>query len=154
MFKAEMKISSDSRKIISNTKKLPLGLEIGMHREMVNSANRMRNDILLSMKKTPKTGRIYKKSKTVFHQASSPGYPPAIDDAFLSDSITTDITNEGAEVGSEEKIAAYGGWLEEGVPKNKLEPRPFLEPAKIREEPIFEKNINKVIKDNIKGLDK
>lgn len=147
-----MKISNNSRKIISNTAKLPKRFALNMREATVNSAKRMRTDILLSMKKTPKTGRSYKKGKTAFHQASSPGFPPAIDETGLSESIIIDERKNEVEVGSEKKIADYGGWLEEGT--KHIKPRPFLEPAMRREENTFKKDIDKRIKRKLKGLDK
>lgn len=86
-------------------------------------------DVVTQMKlsfTTPKTGRIYRVSRTGRpHQASAPGEAPAIDTGLLTNSIQTEfpspltgIIGIGAE---------YAAYLEAGT--RFMAARPYIEPA-------------------------
>ncbi len=95
-------------------------------RRLAIGANDIRNTIILLMRNTPKDGKVYKRGKKK-HIASSPGNPPAIDSGNLVASILFDVRDMEVEVGSIINIPPYPTYLEEGT--DKMEPRPFLEPA-------------------------
>lgn len=74
----------------------------------------------------PGTGRWYRKGKTVWYQASLPGFPPTIKWGELKGSISHVVVIEGEKtflyIGTTKD---YGYWLEVGT-KN-MEARPWLE---------------------------
>jgi len=71
------------------------------------------------------TGKMYKKSKTVWYQASVPGKPPVVKSGELKISVSHAVVSEGKAVyllvGT---TADYGVWLEIGT--KYMEPRPWL----------------------------
>ena len=93
--------------------------------ELAIGAYDIRNTIIDSMKKTPKTGMRYRRGKN-FHIASAPGEAPAVDYGELLRSIMFDVRHMEVEVGNEAG-APYGVFLEKGT--EHIEPRPWLEPA-------------------------
>jgi hypothetical protein len=119
--------------------------------ELIAGANDIRNDIIQSMRNTPKSGKLYskgyknKKGKTVTHRASSPGNPPAVDTGDLLRSIIMDARFTEVEVGSIITNPAYPKFLEYGSPKHKLEARPWLKPAVDRNEPRIQKAVRDAI---------
>lgn len=72
------------------------------------------------------TGKFYKKGKTVFYQASAPGFPPAIRIGELKGSISHIVIVEGQTtflyIGTSKD---YGFWLEVGTVN--IASRPWLE---------------------------
>ena len=95
---------------------------------LVNAAMETRNEMIGSMKGTPKTGLPYKRGKKT-HIASSPGNPPAIDRGGLVRSIIPDVrpANLEVEVGSTIVDPPYPIFLEEGT--TKMAARPWIKPA-------------------------
>lgn len=78
--------------------------------------------VLLSQ---PGTGRIYQRGKTVQHQASAPGEPPAPDTGRLRQSIQTEVVRGVREVvGIVSANTEYAAGLELGT--EKVRPRPYL----------------------------
>lgn len=91
----------------------------------VKVQNRARTKIL----KGPKSGRVYRKSKTVNHQASAPGEPPANDTGNLQSSIKV-VKGEFVQgvANAEVQVSAkYAADLEFGT--KKMEARPYLMPS-------------------------
>lgn len=76
---------------------------------------------------TPGTGRVYRR-RSVLHQASAPGQPPAVDTGYLRASVDhkvgTDAEGLYADIGTE---VDYGLYLEQGT--RYMQPRPWLKPA-------------------------
>ena len=75
----------------------------------------------------PGSGRLYK-HRSVTHQASAPGEPPAVDTGTLRRTIGQEVVEGVRRVGSGQAYAAaqeFGHVYEHGV----LEPRPFMRPA-------------------------
>lgn len=73
----------------------------------------------------PGTGRIYTRGKSVEHQASAPGEPPAPDTGRLRGSITTEVIRGVGEVrGIITANTEYAAALELGT--EKMRPRPYL----------------------------
>lgn len=117
---------------------------------LVIHANEIRNDIILSMRNSPQTGKAYfrgrtKKGKPKFHRASSPGFPPRPDSGDLLRSIITDVRFTEVEVGSIITNPAYPKFLEEGT--SRMEARPWLEPAKKRGEPRLRMAMRRLLRD-------
>lgn len=104
---------------------------------LVEGANAIRNNMILGMQRTPKTGKKYKRGKR-WHIASSPGNRPAIDTGQLLRSIVMDVRIDEVEVGVKSG-APYAKYLEEGTKKMKA--RPFLAPAIAEEIPGIERKI-------------
>jgi HK97 gp10 family phage protein len=77
-----------------------------------------------SIRRGPKTGRVYKRGK-VYHQASAPGEAPANDLGNLVNKVKAEMTEE--LVASTLSLAPYSIHLEYGT--RKMAARPFLRPA-------------------------
>lgn len=118
---------------------------------MVEGANEIRNDIILGMRNTPKTGKIYgkgyknPKGKPVMHRASSPGWPPAVDTGDLLRSIIVDARWAEVEVGSIITNPAYPKFLEEGT--RNMDARPWLWPAKTRNIPRIKAAMTRALRE-------
>lgn len=73
------------------------------------------------------TGRVYRRGR-VFHQASAPGMPPAVDTGRLRSSYTwrtgEDVRGPYVEIGTN---VEYAPWLEFGT--RYMQARPHLRPA-------------------------
>jgi len=94
-------------------------------RGVVKGTEVVRDEAISLILNTPKTGRIYRR-RSVEHQASAPGEPPASDTGRLVNSIATkyDVNTLSGTVVVD---AEYGPYLEFGT--QTIEPRPFLRPA-------------------------
>ena len=91
----------------------------------------------------PKTGQIYKVSKTgKKHQASAPGESPATDTGKLANSITSSSENLRGVV---DVHAEYAEPLEYGTVDGTLAARPFLTPAVEDQRDAFEKSVEQAI---------
>lgn len=110
----------------ANLFKVATEVPVDITRELALGANQIRNTIILSMRNTPQTGKIYKRGKKQ-HIASSPGNPPAIDSGDLLKSILFDVRDMEVEVGSIIDVPPYPTYLEEGT--SKMKARPWLAPA-------------------------
>lgn len=112
-------------------KATPEAIADAVKKELLSTAVFIRNRIIKSMRRTPKTGRRYRKTKNknVFHIASSPGYAPAVDTGDLLKSIKMDVRLSEVEVGSNlsGKNGKYPAFLEFGT--RKMDARPWLKPA-------------------------
>ncbi len=119
-----------------------------VRKAVIRTSVDIRNTVILSMRNTPKTGRVYfrgKGKKRKRHVASSFGNPPAIDTGELLRSITHEARAREIEVGAEIG-APYAEYLEKGTPK--MFKRPFLEPALDK---YYPKELDRRIKDAIRG---
>jgi HK97 gp10 family phage protein len=103
---------------------------------LFSSANLVEAEAKQSIQRGVKSGRIYKR-RSVVHQASAPGEPPASDTGFLVSNITkTAVEKSGTALSiSVESKAKYSKFLEFGT--RKMSARPFLQPA-------LEKNKTKI----------
>ena len=103
---------------------------------LFSSANLVEAEAKQSIQRGVKSGRIYKR-RSVVHQASAPGEPPASDTGFLVSNITkTAVEKSGTALSiAVESKAKYSKFLEFGT--RKMSARPFLQPA-------LEKNRNKI----------
>lgn len=110
---------------------------------LFSSANLVEAEAKQSIQRGVKSGRVYKR-RSIVHQASAPGEPPASDTGFLVSNITkTAVEKSGTELSiSVESKAPYSKFLEFGT--RKMSARPFLQPA-------LEKNRNKIKSKFAKG---
>jgi len=107
------------------------------------AVNEVRNQALLGIQRTPKTGKTYKRGKKTYtsktgktykrknktHTASSAGNPPAIDGGTLVNSINyiVLIPNQNVFGGEVSASTGYAADLEFGTVK--MAARPFMQPA-------------------------
>lgn len=118
--------------------------------ELIAGANDIRNDIILSMRNTPKTGKLYskgyknKKGKTAMHRSSSPGNPPAVDTGDLLRSIIVDARHTEVEVGSIITNPPYPKWLEDGTAR--MAARPWLDPVVRRQAPRIHMAVRRALR--------
>ena len=68
----------DFSKVAGSIKTIPKESFRAVVDELIASGEELRNEMILSMRNTPKTGRVYRRGNKT-HIASSPGNPPAID---------------------------------------------------------------------------
>lgn len=96
--------------------------ERGLNAMTMQGAERIQN----AMNESPRTGRIYKKGKTVTHQASAPGEAPAPDTGNLINSVFSGIIDRvrGAITGRIVVNKEYAAHLEIGTAK--MRPRPYI----------------------------
>ena len=100
------------------------------------AVNEVRNQAVLGIQRTPKTGKTYKRKKKT-HTASSAGNPPAIDGGTLVNSIKYEYDMAKDIFRGEVSAAtAYAADLEFGTAK--MAARPFMQPA-------LEKSRNKIL---------
>lgn len=116
--------------------------------ELITGANDLRNNMIISMQKSPKTGRRYKRGRR-WHTASSPMNPPRPDYGGLIGSFEMEASEKGVEVGSIIEDPPYPFYLEKGT--KKMDPRPFMEPALEDISPKLETDIAKAIIDSVGG---
>lgn len=101
-----------------------------LHAGMLGAINLMVADAKRAVARGPKTGRIYMKGKnrSIKHQASAPGEPPATDTGRLVNSIVGDAKVVGKQVqGFLEARTSYAGYLEFGT--RRMAARPFMTPS-------------------------
>ena len=124
-------------------KRLTTEAENEIKKRLFSSANLVEAEAKQSIQRGVKSGRVYKR-RSIVHQASAPGEPPASDTGFLVSNITkTAVEKSGTELSiSVESKAPYSKFLEFGT--RKMSARPFLQPA-------LEKNRNKIKSKFAKG---
>lgn len=132
-FSVEMK--PDEAKILFALKGFNQRSLDAIHFRLVQGANRIRNNMINRMRRTPKTGKRYKRGKR-WHIASSEGNAPAVDTGQLLRSIVMDVRIDEVEVGVRGG-APYAIFLEDPEILN----RPFLTPAIEEEVPEIERKI-------------
>lgn len=101
-----------------------------LHAGLRGAIDLMVADAKRAVARGPKTGRIYLKgkNKSIKHQASAPGEPPATDTGRLVNSIVGDAKVVGKQVqGYIEARTDYAGYLEFGT--RRMAARPYLTPA-------------------------
>jgi HK97 gp10 family phage protein len=101
-----------------------------LHVGLKGAIDLMVADAKRAVARGPKTGRIYMKgkNKSIRHQASAPGEPPATDTGRLLNSIVGDAKVVGKQVqGYLDARTAYAGYLEFGT--RRMAARPFMTPA-------------------------
>ena len=122
-------VSLSSNKAINNVMD-KLESQISDYYKIIISyaVNEVRNQALLGIQRTPKTGKTYKRKKKT-HTASSAGNPPAIDGGTLVNSINyiVLIPNQNVFGGEVSASTGYAADLEFGTVK--MAARPFMQPA-------------------------
>lgn len=121
-----------------NDIKITAGIRKAIMRGLMTAAGEVRNTAMESIINGPKTGIVYHR-RGVAHQASAPGEPPAADIGTLHNSITLrpDIKGLAVYVNAGAKYAAA---LEYGT--RKMEARPFLRPALIKNTHLINQSIS------------
>ena len=135
-----IEIRPDPTRLIVRLKELNQQSLDKIHFRLVEGANRLRNNLINRMRRTPKTGRRYKRGKK-WHIASSPGNAPAVDRGGLIRNI---IMNEGWDFVQVKADTPYAMALEKGATYKDgrtMLPRPFFEPAVEAETPRIERKI-------------
>jgi hypothetical protein len=128
-----------SKEFSDKLKRVPKEIYDEVHKEAVSIGMEVRNNIILSMRNTPrnmakkiskqfsrnpKTG---KRMGRLFHYPSLPNNPPAIDTGKLVGDIK--VRSDASEIEVGDVSQEYGAILEVGSPNTNLEPRPWLHPA-------------------------
>lgn len=150
------KLNTDLNKIskdLINASSKQIKTEVG--NVLLTGANDTRNDIIKSMRNTPRQRRNWtnwpnERREARRHFPSKPGHPPAIDKGDMVKSIQFDSYDYRFIVGSTQLEPPYPKWLEdpaENAPNAPYEARPWLEPASERQEPIIIRNLGKIIPD-------
>ena len=119
----------------------------------------LRQDMITSMRETPRSTKSYTYGRSKPHFSSKPGSPPAIDFGNLIRSFVVDETIDGVEVGvglnisltkgiKKGSLASYAENLEFGT--SKMAARPFMQPATERQTAGLEDRLKKAILKDIK----
>ena len=116
------------------------------------SANNTRNDILKSIRNTPRLKRKWinwpnEAREKRRHHPSKPGSPPAIDTGNMLKSIVFDAYDYKFIIGSIQTAPPYPEWLEKPPPKAKYKARPWLDPAVDKQEPIIVEQLGNIVPD-------
>ncbi len=91
---------------------------------IVQSAYLIRNTVVEGMQRGGRSGRLYRRGKGKFHQASGPGEFPKSDTGYMASHILVNKFDLMAEVGT---TAKYGEFLEYKDPMHGG--RPWLQPS-------------------------
>ena len=134
------------KKVLDSCKKKNKAVERAIMRATFKGAVLVQKRARSRIMKGPKSGRKYRRGKTVVHQASAPGQPPANDTGNLQKSILVvqGEFSQGVAHASIEVHAKYAADLELGT--RFMEARPYLAPS--LKESI--KEINVMLKDEVK----
>jgi hypothetical protein len=131
---------------------LPTKINDNVLRALEESASDLRNEMIISMEKSPifPTSNKYKVGGET-HVASAPGYPPRRWDGGLIASFLTDVDrNLGTvEVGATPIVGKppYPKFLEEGT--SKMEARPYMKPALDKLTSSMKNRVMNAIKESI-----
>ena len=97
----------------------------------------------------------YTNNKTKAHHPSLPGNPPAPDTGNLRNSVRYEVYNNDGDVygvvGTTQKDADYGLYLEYGTSDGRIVPRPWLRPAMRKNNDFIRRTIAKAVKDTLTG---
>jgi hypothetical protein len=147
----DFKIDAKNRRVELKIANLSKATKEGIRQAFFSIGKDLKSTAKESILQGPKTGRIYfvkRGGKTIRHQASAPGEPPANLTGALKDSIDFKVGSSSSmrfEAGNNE--VDYAAKLEEGIGIKK---RPYMIPAiKANERNIikhFEREIKKSIK--------
>lgn len=103
----------------------------------------------LKIQTGPKTGRIYKKTKTgALHQASAPGEAPATDTGNLVGGISSE--KAGRLKARTIATSEYATALEFGSVDGKMLARPFMKPSADESEGAIQELVAQAVKDGVK----
>ena len=124
-------------------------------RILFDAANDTRNDIIKSMRNTPRQKPKWinwpnEKKQKSRHFPSRPGHPPAIDAGDMVKNVLFDAYDYKFIIGSVQRKPPYPAWLEDpagNAPNAPYKARPWLNPAIERRTPIVLDNFGKVIPD-------
>jgi len=131
------------------TKGLGVGVRGRLMDAMEDTAIEVRNEIVLSMRSSPATGKLYraggrlKSGKPRMHRASQPGFPPRPNTGDLIGSIVMDARLTEVEVGSIITQPPYPKWLEEGT--QNMDARPWLWPAQTKAWPKLKVSLRRIM---------
>ena len=115
-------------------------------------------DIQYSMAHTPRDASktYFTNNKTKAHHPSLPNNPPAVDTGNLRNSIRFEVHEQGTNiygvVGSTQKNPDYAVYTEYGT--TKMQPRPWLRPAMIKNNDWIRKSISNAVARSLKGGEK
>lgn len=112
-------------RVTFNTEDIIARARVGAMQGVLAATEEVRNEAIRLILDTPKTGKVYKR-RSVEHQASAPGEPPASDTGTLVNRIRTEYSSDGLR-GSVIASTLYAPFLEFGT--QHMEPRPFMRPA-------------------------
>lgn len=119
----------------------------GAQRGIVAATEDIRTEVTRLIIQTAKTGRIYRR-RSVTHQASAPGEPPASDTGRLVGSLRTEYDFDHLK-GTLMASTSYAGYLEFGT--QRMAPRPFMRPALVNRKDEVEKLVARAIRAELGG---
>jgi hypothetical protein len=121
------KVNDQLKRISKNLLNKHKSIPGSVNKVMLVEANNLRNYIIESMQRTPKSSVGYKR-RSVTHYPSQPGNPPAIDTAELIRAILYDVKDMELRIGNMGG-APYGGILEDPEDTRPNGRRRWLNPA-------------------------
>jgi len=113
--------------------KITPAVKKAIRQEMGYVAVDIQNDILRSMRETPRAHWSYKRGTMPDHHPSKPWEPPAVDGGRLINSIIIEKASDQVEVGASN--CEYAVYLEEGTVH--MAPRRFISPVMEHFSPLF-----------------
>lgn len=133
------------------------GITDNIERAIELCGEKIRSDIQYDMAHTPLNmeRNYYSNNKTIPHHPSLPGNPPAPDTGNLRESIRYEVNKNGEEVygivGSSQKDADYGLYLEYGTSDGRIAPRPWLRPAMRKNNDFIKSTMAKAVQKTLVG---
>ena len=122
-------------------------IEANLRAALVSAGNDMQRTMVDSILREPKTGRVYGN-----HRASAPGEAPASDTGFLVSRILVfpELQKLFVDIGVKaQRAVSYAGYLEFGT--QKMEPRPFVKPAFIKNKDKAKEKMRKAVRAGLDG---
>lgn len=139
-------------KLLKASDRVKAELARELEKGLYASALRVEREAKISITNGGKTGRVYQR-RTVSHQASAPGEPPASDTGRLVNSFASYVNKLSQEkiesfVVAGRGVVRYARMLEFGT--TKMAPRPYMMPALEKSRSWIRDRVTMAIRDGIK----
>lgn len=142
----QVRVQIDASAVVRRLKALPAEAERALDATISELSLTVKRDIVRSMQRGPKTGRLYRR-RSVNHRASREGQAPAVDTGALVSSIT--VAKSGRRRARVYSRLKYAAFLESGT--RRMGARPAWTPARRAAERAAQRVLEKRLASIIRG---